>query len=244
MHQSSLSWKKYLLVLFITSTIFGGAFWLSSQIYGKQIEEMKAVTDKISVNIASSEIQYNLLLETSCENADAIGSAKDIDELASQLSYMEERKGVDYPDVINLKKQYTILEIKDFLITKRIMEKCKMDPLYILYFYSNKEDCSDCKKEGLILTELRKEYPELHIYAFDYHLDLPVMKSLHSIYKLNNNLPALIIKNKAVYGLKTREDIEKLIPELKRIAAARKKMESENKIPDLKGLINQVKSTQ
>ena len=95
--------------------------------------------------------------------------------------------------------------------------------IFILYFYSNKGDCDDCKKEGYVLTDLREEYPELRVYSFDYNLDFPIIKTLQMVFKLKNTLPAIIIGDEIHYGFKSREEIEKLMPILAKLKAEREK---------------------
>jgi hypothetical protein len=106
--------------------------------------------------------------------------------------------------------------MKDYVLMKKLAQKCEVKPVYILYFYSNKDGvCSDCEKEGIVLTELRRKYPGLRVYSFDYDLELPAQKTLVTLYKIKDTLPALVINNKAEYGFKSVEDIETLVPELK-----------------------------
>lgn len=213
MNESNFDWKKYTIAFFITTSVFILALWTSNQIYGKQIEEMKSIISQISLNTSASEVQYNLLLETSCERASDIDPIKDLDRFASMLSQTEAQRGSDSADVLELKKQYTLLQIKDFLLTKRLADRCKSDANYILYFYSSENSCEDCKKQGWVLTDLRSAYPELRIYAFDYDMDFQPIKTLQTMYKLSgNNLPILIIDGKPVYGFKTREEIENTMP--------------------------------
>ena len=106
---------------------------------------------------------------------------------------------------------------------KQVNEKCGVKPITIIYFYSNKGDCDECKREGYVLTKLREEYPELRIYSFDYNLDLSAVKTLKSIYGVKNTLPALIIWDENYYGFKSATDIEKIVPQLKRLREAREK---------------------
>ena len=57
--------------------------------------------------------------------------------------------------------------------------------------------------------------PSLRIYAFDYNLDLSVIRTLKSIYKLSGELPAIVIDRVPYYGFKNKENILSLIPGLK-----------------------------
>jgi thiol-disulfide isomerase/thioredoxin len=102
----------------------------------------------------------------------------------------------------------------------RISEKCKVNPVSILYFYSNEGECGDCEREGYVLTHLQEKYPQLRIYAFDYHLPLSAVKTLIAIKKVKNELPALVIKDKQYYGFQSVEDIEKAIPALATLASS------------------------
>lgn len=224
----TFDWKKYALALFVTTFVFLGALWASNRIYGKQVEEMKSVAGQIALNTSASEVQYNLLLETSCDRATEIDPIRDLDRLAEMLSQTESQRGGKAVEVVEIKRQYVLLQIKDFLLTKRIASRCKQDPNYILYFYSTEDNCEDCKKQGWVLTDLRREYPELRVYAFDYDMDFPPMKTLQSMYKLDGDkLPALVIGDKAVYGLKTAEELEEMMPFLKEMRIAKEKAAAE-----------------
>ena len=96
---------------------------------------------------------------------------------------------------------------------KKISEKCKDKIAFILYFYSNNDSCTECQNEGYVLTKLHEMYPQIRIYSFDYDFDIPTIETLKSIYGIENKLPALYINGKVQYGLKTIDEIKKLIPE-------------------------------
>src|SRR5207244_4510747 len=92
-----------------------------------------------------------------------------LSSLGSQLSYMESQGG-NVAEVTRLKRLYSLLEIKDYLLMKQIAAKCKLKSVFVLYFYSNKGNCEDCAKQGYVLTALAQKYPQLRIYSFDYDL--------------------------------------------------------------------------
>lgn len=210
--------KKYLIVFVITVIIFIGAFSASKYFEQQRIAEVQAIEDKIALDIIASETQFALLKELSCKAIDqSTAFSEEINELAQKLSSMEESVGNTNSDVINLKKYYSLLQVKDYLLTKQISERCRVKPPTIIYFYSNAGDCSDCKKEGYVLDRLRSQYPELRIYSFDYNLDLSVVRTIESMYAVGNNLPALIIDEKPYYGFRDAESIEKLIPNLAKL---------------------------
>ena len=214
--------KKYVVVFVITMIVFLGALYISNRFSEKRIAEIKAVESNISLDILSSETQFALLKESSCKAIDhSTAFSEELNNLAQKLSYMEENLGDKNTDVLNLKKYYSLLQTKDYLLVGKVNEKCGIKPITIIYFYSNQGDCGNCKNEGYVLTKLREEYPELRIYSFDYNLDLSVVKTMKSIYGIKNTLPALVIWDEPYYGFKSPEDIEKIIPQLKKLREAR-----------------------
>lgn len=208
-------WKKYVIVFFITAALFAIAGGLSNFFADKKVESMRAIQDKLAVDILSSETQFSLLSDLSCEQDDGEENlSAELGDLAEKISYSETNlKG--NTDVTELKRYYSILEIKDYLLTKKINQKCGSKLTPILYFYTTANNCTECIKQGYVLTELREKYPTLRVYSFDYSLDLSALKALIRVYKIDDTkLPALVINDKTVTGFKTIEDIEKIEPRL------------------------------
>lgn len=216
---STSGFGKYLYVLAITSVIFFTAFFASNYFNDKRIAEIRSIEDRIAIDILSSETQYSLLAESSCDIIGTSILSEELGSLGEKLAYAEESRGADNVEVKALKKSYSLLLIKDYLLMNKLSEKCALDPIFILYFYSNEGDCTDCVREGYVLTRLREKYPELRIYSFDYNLDLSAVKTLISIKHIEDSLPALVINDKVYYGFKSVEDIENTIPELITLAA-------------------------
>lgn len=210
-----LNWKKYIITFFITAIIFGVALYINSWLDQKRYADLKSVQDQISLDLLSSESQFDLLKQASCKTIGDNVLSNELGSLATKLSYMEANKSQSDNEILLVKKNYSLLEIKDYLLMKELNSKCQSKPIAILYFYTNKEDCPDCEKMGYVLTYLREQYPELRIYSFDYNLDLSAIDTLKSIYKLNGNLPAIIYNDDAIYGFKSIDEIKSLIPEFK-----------------------------
>lgn len=206
-------WKKYIIVLFITSTIFISGLWLSNYLSNKKINQMKNIESNISLDLMSSEAQFDLLQEISCKDISNTVLSSELNSLAEKIEYSENNIGVENTDVISLKKSYSLLEIKDYLLMKKITARCGEKSIFILYFYKN-DNCSECTKQGYILTSLKEKYPDLRVYSFDYNLDLSAIKAMKSIYKVSDSMPAIVINGNVYNGFKTQEEIEKLIPEV------------------------------
>ncbi len=207
--------RKYIFTFVLTATLFATAFFASSFFSEKRVQSVKEIQDNIAIDILSSETQFDLLKEVSCSNVSDSMLSPQLSEIGEKLSRTESERGSDDADVIYLKKYYSLLEVKDYLLSKQLIAKCgaTKKPVFIIYFYSNKGDCPECEKEGYVLTRLKEKYPELRVYSFDYNLDLSAVDSMKRIYKIASSLPALVIEDKTYIGFKSVEDLEKLLPD-------------------------------
>lgn len=212
--------KKYIVAFIITATIFGTAIFVSNILSQKKLEDVRAIENRVALDILSSETQFALLEETSCKDIGPGFLSQELGSLGEKLSYAENQSELDTDNLDYLKRSYFLLEIKDYLLMKRLTEKCGIEPTFILYFYSTKDVCEDCVKMGYVLTALRDKNPDLRVYSFDYHFDVGAINTLTSIYKVKADLPALIINGQIYYGFHSIEDLEKTVPALQVIATS------------------------
>lgn len=225
---------RYITVFIITLALFLSATWLSSSLNNRKLDEVKTIQDKISIDILSSETQFQLLQELSCKDVSATSLSTELNDLAEKISFSEQNiKNQD--QVIELKKYYSLLQIKDYLLMEKIRSKCKVSVVPVFYFYTTEENCSDCVKQSAVLTELRSEYPELRVYSFDYNLKLSALESLIKIFKVEDTkLPAVYMNEKLFTGFQSKDTILKTFPELEKYKQAREKAEAEQKVLDQK----------
>lgn len=216
----NLSWKPYAVAFAITALLFATAFGASTFFSDRKVADIRAAQDDISTDILSIETQFDLLQEHSCTDVGENTILPSVlSSLGNQLSYMEARGGGNDAEVLRLKRLYSLLEIKDYLLMKQVAQKCSLKPVFILYFYSNKGDCPECEAQGYVLTALAEKYPQLRIYSFDYNLDVAALQSLIAIYDIETPLPALRIGEKTYSGLKKVSEIEKILPQLAKLQA-------------------------
>ena len=162
MSNNNIDWKKYLIVFLITVGLFLSASYISNYFGDKKIEQMKSIQDNIAINILSSETQFSLLSELSCKNVSGSLLSAELDELGRKLEWSQQNLG-STEEVAYLKKYYSLLQIKDYLLMKKISKSCRTKSAFILYFYTTAENCSECEKESLVLSSLRDQYPELRV---------------------------------------------------------------------------------
>ncbi len=212
-------WGSYLVAFFITALIFATALYVSNYFNDRRLAEIQATQDNISIDILSIQTQFDLLKEHACADiAENSILSNELQPLGSRLAYLEQQQNVNQEELARLKRYYSLLEIKDYLLMQEVAAKCGLKPVVILYFYSNQGDCDECEHQGYALTGISQKYPGVRIYSFDYNLGLSALRTLTEINSIQGPLPALVIKNKVHYGLKTVEDIEKILPELAKMS--------------------------
>jgi hypothetical protein len=209
----SLFARNSLIALLIAGTITATVAYAISYLNGARIAELSSLEDKLSIYTLSIDTQFSLLAAAPCETAaSSTAFIAELSDLGSRLAYTENQLGSDNEQVMRLKQQYSLLEIRDYLLTKQLAAVCGIKPVTVLYFYSNAGDCSECDKAGYALSYLRTTYPALRVYSFDYNLDLGALKTLVAITKLEGPLPAFVINGKRSYGFTTLADLEARFP--------------------------------
>jgi hypothetical protein len=134
--EHNIDWKKYVFSFVITAIIFATAIYLSNYFSQKKLDEIRGIQDKIAIDIMSSETQFSLLEDSSCTAFGGQSSlSTELGTLEDKLSYAEKNSGTNDTDIQTLKRYYSLLEIKDYLLMNKISEKCKKTPLTIIYFY-------------------------------------------------------------------------------------------------------------
>lgn len=211
--------KKIALALSITVLFFIGAFLLSKNLSDERLNQIKADENNISLDILSSETQFSLLKDPSCSFVGFYPNAfsDELNSLGGKLTYMENNLGSNNADVVSLEKYYSLLEIKDYLLIQAVKDKCKTKDVIIRFFYSDLNSCADCKRQQYVLDEIRQDYNSIHIYNFDYDLDLSAVKTIETMYGMKNTMPALIINDKVYYGFQSEDDLLKIIPALAKL---------------------------
>ncbi len=222
--ERTIQWARYIVALVLTIAIFGSVLYISQVATDKRMSEVKSIQDKIAIDLLSSETQFSLLSAAGCtQDGDSI-LAPEIGQLGDRLTFMEGQLGIDDPDVIGLKKYYSLLQIKDYILMKELGDKCNFKPVTLVYFYSN-DNCSDCTKQGYVLTALREKYPLLRVYSFDADLDLSAIKTLQTVTSAPGTVPSMVIGGKIYTGFKSIEEIEIAVPALAKMLAEQKAVE-------------------
>jgi len=229
-NQNNIDWKKYVIVFFLTAGLFLTAIYFSNYFSNKKVDQLKSIQDKIAIDILSSETQFSLLSEQSCKNIAGSSFSGELGELGHKLEWGQNNLG-NTEEVNYLRKYYSLLQIKDYLLMKKISSRCGVKSAFILYFYTTAENCTECEKQGIVLSALRNKYPELRVYSFDYSTDLSAVKAMIGIHKIEDTkLPALVVDEEVLTGFNTMEDLDSKIKESYKL----QEMKPEDSSPDTK----------
>ncbi len=104
-------------------------------------------------------------------------------------------------DYTSLKKEYTLLSLRAWVIAKNNYEMCDSDIIPVLYFYS--AGCTDCTRQGEELDELKAFLEEkgksLIVFTVDYSQQEPSLEMIKEYYGIDS-VPAMIINEQVLEG--------------------------------------------
>jgi hypothetical protein len=210
----SILGRNLIISLVITIILIGTVIYAINLLNQQRVAQLSSLQDQLATDTLSLETQFALLEEAPCEDlTEGNTLSTEVSNLGDRLSATENQLGTTNQQVIQLKKQYTLLQIRDFLLTKRLSATCHVNPTVVLYFYSNKPgSCADCDRAVYALSYLHNQNPKLRVYAFDYDLNLGALDTLKSVEKIQPNFPAFVINGKTSYGFTTLDSFETLFP--------------------------------
>jgi len=108
-------WSKYIFVLILTLGVFAISWYVSGYFSQKKIAEIRDIQNKVATDILASETEFSLLSELSCQDINQTTTSEELGELAGKISFSEENVSAQ-DEILTLKKQYSILQVKDFLL--------------------------------------------------------------------------------------------------------------------------------
>ncbi|MEM5870241.1 MAG: hypothetical protein QXR09_03715 [Candidatus Aenigmatarchaeota archaeon] len=209
-------WEFYVISVAITAFILFMGIYMGIFLSKGKIEELQTELRNLKLN------QEDLIFELSFLTLDKNVSCNFIGQALERVSYEAGKLGerveayeisekIKHPDFYNLKKDYMITLIRYWLYVEELKKSCnKSDLVSVLYFYSNK-NCFDCNSQGMILTYLKKKYPQnLMVFALDYDIELNTIEILKRVYGLER-VPSLVINGKKYEGLLTLEKLSQIL---------------------------------
>ena len=212
-----ISKDKYLVAGIITFLIFSLGLTLGFIIENERYSAVQAVNLEQDVNYLSLQLQYLYLTSNQANNTCAIisptlkAAIRDLsDSLSEVISYEEEKETIDDRKSL-IMRRYILDNVRYFLLTQQSQERCDIDILTILYFYS--PQCPSCPTQGTILSYFKELYGE-KVLIFPINLEFrteePMVEILMSQYNITK-YPSLVIKGQKYEGVLTKEELQEII---------------------------------
>ena len=222
--------RNYIILFAIIASIVLYLSGVLSGLYANKIVEKSTAKDISSLKLETSKDldilqRYVNFLDTNLKNMQleqtfteslteeemCSFSIISINELFNQLSYywdrlpyrIEEYERYNEPveEYNLLKQQYAHLSIRTWIMARSQHEKCNIDLVHGLYFYS--ADCEECIKQGEQLDKLNSMVTEagreIVMFPIDFYLEQPIVNNLKEYYGINFT-PAIIINDKVFQG--------------------------------------------
>jgi len=205
-----ISWDKYFSVFLITFLIFVIGILLSQTISSKSSKEILKTQKQVKNYILSLNLQSDIASEYICR-VNVFDLTKEKLNLGQQIEILEKNLGKENEIVRDLKQDYSLLSIRQWLLVKQVREKCNRNINIILFFYSNTNNSSESESQGYVLDYLYEKEPEdIVIYAFDMDEDNPALDTIKSIYGIEV-APSVVVNERLFSGFQSKGRIEMLL---------------------------------
>lgn len=212
---------KYVAAFSITTLIFIVGILIGNSISSAKMQAIDSLQQDITVRTIGSEMQYLLLAEHPCQDIHSSELSQELFEIGSKLAHMEQTLGSQDENVLNLKRYYSLLEIRHWLLLKRAQRDCNATYSLILYFYSNEGDCDACKQQGYVLNTIHRKYPDVNIYSFDVNIHDAVLATVKQIYNITGP-PTIVLNGKKMDGFVDKDGVEEELFRVKEEGLAEK----------------------
>jgi glutaredoxin-related protein len=203
---------KIVAALSVTLVIFLVGMMVGDIIANLRLGESSRLAKEIRLHTLEAELHTKLVEEHLCKT-DVFELTKERSELGRKLDFLEKNLGKKNKDVLELKREYTVLMVNQWLLLEEFKRRCNQTNVnIILFFYSNNETYSKfCEAQGFVLDSLYLQHPkEIVIYSFDIDLDSEIIRTLKEIYNIKT-LPSLVIEGKVYEGVIDKQSLEKIL---------------------------------
>ena len=212
-----ISKDKYIVAGVITLLIFGLGLTLGIILDDQRYNLVEEVNMEQEVRYLSLQMQYLYLNSFSSYNNCPIlttalkATVEDLsNSLGEVISYEEENKASDKRKDLVMRR-YFLDNIRYWMLVKESQEKCQMEIVTILYFYS--EDCPSCPSQGTILTYFKTLFGE-QVLVFPINLRYqesePMIDIITSQFEVTK-YPTLVINDKKYEGVMDQEQLQQII---------------------------------
>jgi hypothetical protein len=212
-----ISIDKYVVAGIITLLIFALGLTLGFILEDRRYNIVEEINMEQEVKYLSLQMQYLYLNSFSnYDNCPILAttlkeSIEDLsDSLSEVIAYQEEEDLTDSRKQLVMQR-YILDNLRYWLLAKESKQKCDLDIVPILYFYST--DCPSCPNQGTILSYFKNLFGE-KVLIFPINLDLreeePMVEIMMGQFNITK-FPTTIIDNKKYEGVVKKEQMQNII---------------------------------
>ena len=192
----------------LTVLVFVGGLAIGSLITQGKVNDIVSVEKESQLQLENLQLEEQLLQDTPCQSPTLLSQS--LEDLGTKLTYLETQYSKNDQRILDLKKPYTLLELRHYLALRDMTSKCQQNYTLILFFYSNSPESVDAsEQQGFVIDYLRKKYDNVKAYSIDADMDLGIIKVLKDKYHISV-VPSLVINDNVYVGLHSKEELEKL----------------------------------
>lgn len=162
--------------------------------------------------IVNLETIFMLEKRYPCNNTVLEVTSEKLDYLGNLIEILEKKKGKKSLEVMELKKLYSILEVRHMLLVKERNEKCNQDFDVFLFFYSNDKICErEVERNSFILSYLRNKYSNVRVYSFDQEVASDLVQVLKRTYQVDRCSVIVFNEQRVPFEIKEARELEEWI---------------------------------
>ncbi len=206
---------KDIAVFVITSLMFVTAFLASRELDNKRTVDVGAIRDDIAFTLSADEMNFALLRNSPCSSVNRALLTEELNKLGSRISVLASNQGWEDGEVLQLRKQYILLQVQDYLLTKEMTTRCEA-PEQVMIAFVRDAHCQSCEGIRALLQNIQDNHPEMRLYTIDAGVDIEVVDTLMKLYGVDeNHLPAIFFNEMQIpEDQLTFDGLEKLFPDV------------------------------
>ncbi len=211
-----LSTKRYVVAGIITTLVFVLGVSLGIIFENARVVHNEELLKDQEASIASLQLQYFYISEMQNSNdvCPVLTTAltDSIERLGESLEKVEQTiadNKINYNEKKRIQRIYMQDNIRYWLFSKTVQEKCNSNVLNILYFFS--EDCDVCPNQGVVLSYFKKIYQD-KILIFPINTDID--EDMINLIKIQFNVttyPTLIINDQKFQGIVKKDQLNSIL---------------------------------
>lgn len=217
-YERKISVQRIVLAFLLTTSIFIIGLFVGLSLTSERMTYLEGIAYTQRLDYNSLQLQ-ELYLSVGVDNMSCTTIRHILDTSLTSVAdaqskidtYMKDSKEDGY---VNIKRDYTIAQIRYWLLNQKIKQSCNSEDVSILYFYSN-DQCVECGAQGTILSYLKQKLGDrLLVFSIDNDFILePMVGIIKQTYNITK-VPSVVIGDKAFDRLMTKDQLLEQVCEL------------------------------